>query len=137
MAYYWVKTLHILFVMAWVAAVFYLPRILVNRAEAGANAEVQQRLLLMGTRLYKFGHIMFGLAVIFGMTLWMHFKIGGGWMHAKLALVALLFAYYIYCGKMLKRRTESLPSAAALRWINEIPILFVLGATYLVIAKPF
>jgi protoporphyrinogen IX oxidase len=137
MAYYWVKTFHLLFVMAWVAAVFYLPRILVNRAEAGAKPEVQERLQLMGTRLYKFGHAMFGLALILGLVLWMGFKIGGGWMHAKFTLVIVLLAYFIYCGKMLKRSVEHLPSSTALRWINEIPILFVLAIIFLVLAKPF
>src|SRR5688572_8596545 len=58
--YLWTKTFHLLFVIAWMATVFYLPRILVNVAEAAAQAEVRQRLFLMGRRLYRFGHNMFG-----------------------------------------------------------------------------
>jgi protoporphyrinogen IX oxidase len=137
MAYFWVKTFHLLFVMAWIASVFYLPRILVNRAEVGAQPAVQERLQLMGSRLYKFGHTMFGLALILGLVLWMGFKIGGGWMHAKFTIVIVLLAYFIYCGKMLKRSVEQLPSSTALRWINEVPILLVLAIIYLVLAKPF
>ena len=60
MAYLWTKSLHLLFVMAWVATVFYLPRILVNLAESAAAGEpdaVRARLLLMGRRLYGFGSI--------------------------------------------------------------------------------
>ena len=71
MSYPWIKTLHILFVIAWMAAVFYLPRILVNLAEAGAQPDVRARLMLMGRRLYRFGHVMFGLAFVLGLVLWL------------------------------------------------------------------
>lgn len=64
MAYLWTKTFHLVFVMAWMASVFYLPRILVNVAEAGADAAVRERLLLMGRRLYRFGHAVFGIALL-------------------------------------------------------------------------
>ena len=62
--YLWIKTFHLLFVIAWMAAVFYLPRILVNIAEAGTDTAVRARLVLMGRRLYKFGHSMLGLALL-------------------------------------------------------------------------
>ena len=54
-AYLWVKSFHLLFVMAWVAAAFYLPRILINLVEAGADATVRARLVLRGRRLYRSG----------------------------------------------------------------------------------
>ena len=53
--YLWFKTFHLVFVIAWMAAVFYLPRILVNLAEAGEAPAVRERLLLMARRLYGFG----------------------------------------------------------------------------------
>jgi len=146
--YYWIKSLHLLFVIAWLAAVFYLPRILVNISEANGQPAVIERLALMGRRLYRFGHNMFGLAVLFGVTLYIghyfapnslpdvvgHMK----WIHAKLGLVVLLFVYYIVMGRWLKRAAAGggLPSSTALRWINELPIVLVLGVIYLVIAKP-
>ena len=55
MSYLWTKTFHLLFVIAWMASVFYLPRILVNMAEAGDAPAVRERLQLMGLRLYRFG----------------------------------------------------------------------------------
>ncbi|TAM26734.1 MAG: CopD family protein, partial [Rhodanobacter sp.] len=70
MLYVWIKSFHVVFVIAWMATVFYLPRILVNLAEAGEEPAVKARLLLMGRRLYKFGHNMFGIAFLFGLTLW-------------------------------------------------------------------
>jgi protoporphyrinogen IX oxidase len=138
-AYYLTKTLHLVFVIAWMATVFYLPRILVNIAEAGDVPAVRERLVLMGRRLYRFGHIMFGIALVFGMALWMHFKISGGWLHAKLALIALLLAYFIVCGRWLKGvdKGNALPSAKALRWINELPVFLLVAIVYLVLAKPF
>lgn len=139
MAYFWTKTLHILFVIAWMAAVFYLPRILVNLAEAGDHPAVRERLVLMGRRLYGFGHAMFGIALILGLVLWMHFRIGGGWMHAKLTLVLVLMGYYIVTGRYVKRAAAggALPSATFFRWFNEAPLLLAIPIIYLVVAKPF
>jgi protoporphyrinogen IX oxidase len=138
-AYFWTKTAHLVFVMAWMAAVFYLPRILVNLAEAGAEPAVRARLQLMGRRLYRFGHVMFGLAVVAGLVLWLHFGIAGGWLHAKLALVALLFAHYLVAGRWLKGNVAGrvLPSSRVLRWFNEVPVLLLVAVVYLVLAKPF
>jgi len=147
-AYFWVKSLHIVFVMAWMAALFYLPRILVNVAEAKEQAMVVQRLQLMGQRLYRFGHVMFALVFGSGLVLWLGYRVlphfptmvGGrvGWLHIKLTLVALLFAYFIFSGRWLKgiNKGQSLPSARTLRWFNEVPLLLFVLAVWLVIAKP-
>lgn len=138
-AYLLVKTFHLLFVIAWMAAVFYLPRILLNLCQAGEALEPRARLLLMGRRLYRFGHVMFGLAVMLGAGLWLHFGIGGGWLHAKLACVTILLVHYIVAGRWLKGvgRGRSLPSRTALRWFNEAPVAVLLAVIYLVLAKPF
>ena len=75
MTYLLIKSLHLLFVIAWMATVFYLPRILVNLAETANEPAVQARLRLMGRRLYKFGHNMFGIAFLFGLTLWQGWRV--------------------------------------------------------------
>ena len=149
MTYLWIKSIHLLFVIAWMATVFYLPRILVNLAEAGTDDAVRARLLLMGRRLYKFGHNMFGVAFVFGLVLWQGWRVlpgtlpnvaaGMHWIDMKLGLVALLLAYFIVVGRMLKgcEKGRPLPSATALRWINELPVLLLLGVIFLVLAKPF
>lgn len=161
-AYFWVKTLHIVMMTAWMAAVFYLPRILVNQAEAAGQQAVQQRLGLMGRRLYRFGHVMFGLAFILGLVLWLGYLVplhineyfdrqvlpdfptmvvsgAAGWLHAKLGLVAALFAYYIVTGRLVKRAAGggALPSSRSLRLFNELPLIAFIGVVYLVLAKPF
>ena len=138
-AYLWTKSAHLLFVMAWVAAAFYLPRILINIAEAGDEPAVRARLVLMGRRLYRFGHVMFGFAVLLGLALWLHFGVAGGWLHAKLALVALLLAHFVVAGRWLKGvdKGRALPSAKALRIFNEVPVFLLLAVIWLVLAKPF
>src|SRR5687768_13426527 len=111
-AYLWTKTAHLVFVMAWMGSVFYLPRILVNLAEAGAEPAVRARLVLMGRRLYRFGHVMFGFAVLLGLLMWQGWRVApetlplmfapGPWLHAKLALVALMLAHNTVAGRWLK-----------------------------------
>src|SRR3546814_13019094 len=85
----------------------------------------------MGRRLYRFGHVMFGLAAVLGLVLWLGYRIipdfptmvgaGTGWLHAKLALVVLLLAYFIVAGRWLKGldKGRALPSSQALRWRSE------------------
>ncbi len=148
-AYFWIKTAHVVFVMAWMGGVFYLPRILVNLADAGEEPAVRARLVLMGRRLYRFGHMMFGFAFAMGLVLWLGYRVfpdfptmvapGTGWLHAKLALVAVMLAYYIVSGRWLKGvdAGRALPSSKALRWFNELPVFLLVAVVYLVLAKPF
>ncbi|RDJ00144.1 CopD family protein [Dyella solisilvae] len=149
MTYLWIKSFHLLFVMAWMATVFYLPRILVNIAEAADEPAVRDRLVLMGRRLYRFGHNMFGMAFLFGLALWQGWRVfpqalpnvtaSLHWIDAKLTLVVVLLAYFSWTGRLLKRceRGGALPSSRTLRIANELPVLVLLGVIFLVIAKPF
>ena len=152
MLYLWTKSFHLLFVMAWVATVFYLPRILVNlaeSAEAGEPDAVRTRLQLMGRRLYKFGHAMFGVAVLLGLLLWFGARAwpqsypdvaaGMGWLHAKLGLVFVMLGYFIWCGRRLRRVAAGAAagSSRSLRLWNELPVFVLLAIIYLVLAKPF
>lgn len=149
-AYLIAKTAHLLFVFAFVASAFYLPRILVNLAEAGdGEPAVRARLLLMGRRLYRFGHMMFGLAFLLGLLLWLGYRAfpgfptmvapGSGWLHAKLGAVVLMLAHFIVAGRWLKGAAagRALPSSTTLRWFNELPVVLLLAIIWLVLAKPF
>lgn len=147
--YLWIKTLHLVFVVAFMAALFYLPRILVNLGEAGNLVPVRERLVLMGLRLYRFGHVMFGLMLLTGLLLWLGYRVlpgfpmmvaaGTYWIHAKLSLVLVLFVYYVACGRQLKSiaRGGPLPNPRAMRWINELPVLILVAVIWLVLARPF
>jgi len=138
-AYLWTKTAHLVFVMAWMGGVFYLPRILVNLAEAGDEPAVRARLVLMGRRLYRFGHMMFGFAFVLGLVLWLHFKVSGGWLHAKLALVILAIGYNHACGSLLKKfeNKANKRSHVWFRYFNEVPVVLLLAIVILVVVKPF
>ena len=153
-AYLIAKSAHLFFVFAFVASAFYLPRILVNLAEAGAGQDaaalaVRARLELMGRRLYRFGHAMFGFAFVLGLLLWLGYRVfpsfptmvapGSGWLHAKLGAVVLLLAHFIVAGRWLKGAAagRALPSATTLRWFNELPILLLVVIIWMVLAKPF
>lgn len=146
--YLWTKLLHTLFVIAWMATVFYLPRILVNIAEAAAEPAVVARLVLMGKRLYRFGHVMLGFVFVFGLLLWFgrviddslwpHITAGRGWMHLKFLLVLGILAHFIVAGRMVKAIEKGVApkSATWLRWFNEIPVVLLLAILVLVFIKP-
>lgn len=148
MAYLILKTLHIVFIIAWMSAVFYLPRILVNIAEAGDEPAVKARLELMGRRLYLFGHNVFGVAFALGLTLWQGWRLWPAslpnwgpahWLWAKIGVVLVILAHFIWAGRTVKKsvRGEPIPSARTLRMVNEIPVLLLIAVEYLVLAKPF
>src|SRR5690606_22819346 len=104
---------------------------------------------LMGRRLYRFGHNMFGLAFVAGLVLWLGHRVidrfptmvgsPAGWLHAKLALVVLLVVYYVLTGRWLKNAAAGKPlaSSRALRVFNELPVRVRLVVGWLVLAKPF
>ena len=138
----WIKAFHIIFMVAWFAGLFYLPRLFVNHAEAD-DAEVKARLILMARRLYRFIMPWMGLTIVLG--LWLLFDYAWAayaqmlWLHLKLVLVALLVAYQLYCGKLLRdlERGDRMRSPAWYRWFNELPVLFLFAATILAVVKPF
>ncbi len=141
-SYLWVKAFHIVFVASWFAALFYLPRILVNLAmvEPGSEAE-RQRLLLMGGKLYRFGNGLMVLALGLGLVLWLYFGVGAGqgWMHAKLALVLAVLAYHGISRRLLRNFEEG-TNTRSHRWFrvfNEVSVLAFIGITVLVVVKPF
>jgi len=136
----WVKSLHIVFMVTWFAGLFYLPRLFVYHALA-QDAVGIERFKLMERRLY-FGIMTPGavLTIVFGLWLWLGYGIAGGWLYAKLALVAILVAHHVWLGKLMLdfRHDRNRHGDLFYRWINEIPALPVLlGAVLLVVFKPF
>ena len=138
----WIKSFHIVFVASWFAGLFYLPRIFVNLAmvPAGSIAE-RERLLLMSRKLLRFTQILSVPAVGLGVWLWLGYGIGqgSGWMHAKLAVVALAVGYQHLCGQMHRQfvANQNARSHVWFRWFNEAPVLMLVAAVVLVIIKPF
>ena len=135
----WIKTFHILFVMAWMAGVFYLPRILVHYVEGKAADEDTRRLVTMGEKLLKFSTMMAALATALGLLLWLYYGVTGGWMHAKLLLVGLLVAYQLQTFRYLSqmKRDEVLNTSLFFRLYNEGALILVVPILILVELKPF
>jgi putative membrane protein len=134
----WVKAFHIVFVVAWFAGLFYLPRILVNLA-LESDAAVRARLLVMARKLYRFMTLLAAPALALGLWLWLGYGITGGWLHAKLVLVVLLIGYHHACGSLLRKFEENRNTRSHVwfRWFNEIPVVILLLVVILAVVKPF
>ena len=137
-----VKSLHIIFMVTWFAGLFYLPRLFVYHAMASADDRVGiERFCVMERKLY-YGIMTPGavLTIAFGLWLWLGYGITGGWLHAKLVLVALLVVLHVYLGRLMAdfRAGRNRHGHVFYRWLNEIPALPILVAiVFLVVMKPF
>src|SRR5580692_1572052 len=123
----WVKSLHVIAVIAWLAGLFYLPRIFVHYAEGQAAGEDVRRLAIMARRLFGFMTIMGALAIVFGSVLWLGFHDTGRWLMVKLVFVLALLAYHASCRALLVRiqRGTPMPAPWVLRVMNESALLIV------------
>jgi len=135
----WIKMLHVLFVIAWLAGVFYLPRICVHYVEGRNQGEDVRRLVIMAGKLLNFSTIMASLAILAGSVLWLHYNITGLWLHAKLLFVMLLIAYHFQSYRYLQqmRSNQIIKTSLFFRIYNELALLLVIPILILVIIKPF
>lgn len=134
----WIKSFHVLGVMAWLTGIFYLPRIFVHYAEGRAAGEDVRRLVTMAARLYSFMTLMALAAMGFGIWLWQGYGDSGLWLRVKLLLVVGLIAYHLVCRRFVQslRTDAALPSSLALRLFNESALLLVVPIVMLAIVKP-
>jgi len=139
----WVKAFHIICVVTWFAAMFYLPRLFVYHAMC-EDEQGKARFKVMERKLYK--GIMTPSAIlvlILGVWLMSYYSVDAllsmYWLHAKLVLVLLLFVYHGICGRMLKEfaNDENQRSHVYYRWFNEFPVLILVAVVILVVVKPF
>ena len=138
----WVKSLHIIFMVAWFAGLFYLPRLFVYHAQTTDTTSLE-RFKVMERKLYR--GIMTPAAVLttlLGIWLMIHYYpwiLKQGWMHAKLLLVLLLWCYHLYCGhiRQVFARSQNTHSSKFYRWFNEIPTVILFATVILVVVKPF
>jgi putative membrane protein len=135
----WIKAFHIIFLVTWFAGLFYLPRLFVYHAMAEDTAS-RERFKVMERKLY-YGIMAPGavLTIVFGTWLWLGYGITGGWLHAKLALVAALIAYHLWCGKLVNdfKHDRNTRGDVWYRWFNEIPIVILIASVILAVVKPF
>ncbi|MDI3259914.1 MAG: protoporphyrinogen oxidase HemJ [Sinobacteraceae bacterium] len=136
----WIKAFHVMFVVAWFAGLFYLPRLFVYHCEVTDEAG-HERFCIMERRLYGIttlgmvGTWLFGLGTLALEPFYLH----AGWLHAKLALVVLLSAYHgwlkVHLRKFAARQNTN--SARYWRIANEVPALFLIAIVILAVVKPF
>jgi putative membrane protein len=138
----WVKAFHIIFMVAWFAGLFYLPRLFVNHAMA-EEEEVRTRLALMEIRLYRFITPWMALTIGFGLWLMLDYAWAAyahmWWLHLKLLLVTALVGYHIYCGRIIRAfaNNRCQRSHVWFRWFNELPVLVLFVTVILAVVKPF
>lgn len=135
----WIKAWHIIFMVTWFAGLFYLPRLFVYHAMSDDEIS-NARFKIMERKLF-YGIMTPGALLTIGFGLWLMIQGGfsGGWLHAKLSLVLLLMIYHIYCGKLLLdfKNDRNQHSHVFYRWLNEAPVLALIGIIILVVVKPF
>lgn len=139
----WLKALHLIFMVTWFAGLFYLPRLFVYHAMSDDQIS-NDRFKVMERKLF-FGIMTPGmiLTLVFGIWMlidyaWVLYS-GNGWLHAKLFLLLLLIVYHGFCLKWLLdfKHDRNERSHVFFRWINEIPVLFLVAMTILAVVKPF
>ncbi len=136
----WLKTFHILFVMSWMAGIFYLPRIFVHYIEGKKAGQQVDRLAIMARKLYAFMTLMMMLAIGSGIYLWLvYWPLLMGWLYVKILFIVLLLIYHLWTKKRMKEMQAGTIKEYRVnyRWINEIPLLLVLIILIMVVVKPF
>ena len=137
----WVKALHIIAVICWFAALFYLPRLFVYHAMA-EDTEGRERFKIMERKLYRGIMTPSMIAtVVFGLWLFHYntaYYLQSAWMHVKLGSVVLLIVYHFACGHFLRqfRDDRNTRSHTYYRVFNEAPVLLLILIVIMVVVKP-
>ncbi len=138
----WVKAFHIIFMVTWFAALFYLPRLFVYHASSNDKIS-NERFKIMERKLF-YGIMTPSAIITIVLGFWMLFDYAWLaystmlWLHIKLALVVLLIIYHLYCWKLLNlfKEDRNPYSHVFYRWFNEIPVFMLIGIIILVVVKP-
>ncbi len=136
----WLKAFHVIAMVTWFAGLFYLPRLFVYHADALDPVGVE-RFRVMERRLFAImtigavATLVLGIAMLVAAPAYLR----AGWVHAKLALVALLIVYHAFCYKFKNdlARGRNTRSAKWYRAFNELPSLLLVGIVILAVVKPF
>ncbi|MGD8415843.1 MAG: protoporphyrinogen oxidase HemJ [Pseudomonadales bacterium] len=141
-AYLWLKAFHIIFVVTWFAALFYLPRLFVYHSTTEDEAG-KARFRMMEDKLYRIimrpsmlATVILGLAVLY--LTWDAYS-GSAWLWIKLTGVVVLLGYHHYCARLIRAFAvdENPHSERFYRIFNEVPALLLVLIVVLVVVKPF
>ncbi|AEP08351.1 protoporphyrinogen oxidase HemJ [Micavibrio aeruginosavorus] len=140
--YLWIKALHIIAIIAWMAGMLYLPRLYVYHADAPKGSDKSETFKVMERRLLRFimnpamiASLVFGVLMIWANPDLMK----QGWMHAKLGLIVLMFGLHGVFSKWRKvfERDENTRSAKFYKIWNEAPTLLMIIIVIMAVAEPF
>lgn len=141
MLYLWLKAFHIIAVIAWMAALLYLPRLFVYHADAVVGSPTSETFKVMERRLLRY--IMTpAMIVTWVIGLWLAYEaqfFKAGWLHGKLALVILMSGFHGALSKWTREFSQdrNTRSARFYRVMNEVPTLMMIIIVILVVVKPF
>jgi putative membrane protein len=141
--YFLLKSLHLIAVICWMAALFYMPRLFVYHADAAPDSELAATLMVMEKRLMRIimtpamvATFIFGglLVMVPGMI-----EPPAGWLHAKLTLVLILAGFHGFLVRCVKQFAHGhyAYSSKAFRYLNELPPIIMIFIIFLVVFKPF
>ena len=139
----WVKSLHVIAVLAWMAGLMYLPRLFVYHAESAVGSEKSEPFKVMERRLYR-GITTPAMVATWIFGLWLAFGFGivdfsQGWMWLKAVLVIALSGVHGFYGRLVRDFAQDRNERPGkfYRMINEIPFVIAIGIVIAVIVKPF
>lgn len=139
--YLWMKALHVIAVIAWMAGLFYLPRLFIYHSDAPPGSAQSETFKVMEQRLLK---VIMNPAMMLTWCLglylaWEGYGFRGGWLHAKLAAVVVLTGVHMHFARAVRRYAANGPRKSARYWrlMNEVPTLLMVVIVVLVIVKPF
>ncbi len=139
--YLWLKAIHIIAMVAWMAGMLYLPRLFVYHAEVGPKTPQSETFKLMERRLLRF--ICTPAMIVVWITgLWLAYEGGffrSGWLHGKILLVVLLSGVHGILAASTRRfaRDGNTRPARFYRILNEVPTVLLIGIVILAVVKPF
>jgi len=139
--YEWIKALHVIAVISWMAGMLYLPRLFVYHCDAEVGSKQSETFKVMERRLLK-GIInpAMGLTWLLGLYMvWAGHSYMAGWFHAKLLLVLVMSGVHGFFSRWVRdfANDRNTRSQKFYRIINEVPTILMIGIVILVIVKPF
>jgi protoporphyrinogen IX oxidase len=142
--YHWIKALHIIAVISWMAGMLYLPRLFVYHAQVKSGSEASELLKTMERRLLRY-IINPAMIVTWGAGIWLIYytnaldvSANGKWMHYKLTLLVLMQIAHAVMARSRRNfaNDKNTKSARYFRILNEVPTVLMIGIVILVVVRP-
>ena len=139
----WIKALHLIFMVTWFAGLFYLPRLFVYHSQSTDKIS-SERFKVMERKLF-YGIMTPGMIATFVFGIWMLLDYAWvlyastWWLTIKITLLGLMLVYHYFCGVWLHdfKNDHNAHGHVYYRWMNEVPVIFLISIIILAVVKPF